>query len=632
MPRLKMNDPETLKLRQQQFAPLARLRMLLKHETNPARKAELRAEYADKYAAAQAKLGLGKSEMSAKLKAYCDPQHGGAASLARKPRKDKGRTRVGRDGETPEQAQARADWLQQNFIAYATRADLDHNQTTKLGRNWWAQLPREYTHTDDGRRREMPSETTLRRWRAEADPRWALTDRELRRTVQTRARVTSLYPMHLVVADQMICDCHVRREVVNPLTGEITSRLERPVLFHFVDHYSGKELGGSYGWSYSKETVHRALLEMIFPTPGSDCPTFGTPAILWWDNAPQHWSDWTLKLWETIGTTLQHVKIDPYAGSAQPVTAATALKRTTPYEPEGHGFIESVHTAIHLDFEAFLPGYLGGDNKEGHRTHVQRAIREGVGELPEYLTLDQLNAQFDAWKEASGERAYERFGHGQTTRNQLWAHFGRAPEVRRTVPRWEDLAWRWMPNGEFRQVNKEGHLSLNSVLYSHPALAVYKGRKVYVSWLSSDIRKVWVSADDRLVCVADTVVGSIPGDVNSLAQVDALKKAAKHEIAEVQTARDRVQTYGRRGVLSDDQVATTTDTLSTVADQLRGKRGQLVDTRKTADLPDNVVALRPRPLEAPEPEADALDRAFGGGGLRVLTTDEPAFEAVHAMD
>lgn len=537
--------------------------------------------------------GLNRSHLMGKLKEYHDK---GAEALRRKVRPDAGTVKAGGEEKfseaaelrrsglheaarvVAEEGERRARWVRTQWEAHVIRTP--HGKTTVL-RSSFA----EEVLAPLGLR--CPSDEVLRRWRSEMDPSWTRSNKERRMRQITRSRTESRWPNHAWLADQMKADLFVKVEHIDKQTGEITWRLARPWLFHFVDHYSRCEVGGVYSWDYDTEAIEEALLDAIYPEEGGK-PQFGVPEMLWWDNAKQHKSDWMR---------------ESLAGLQVSVVYCTGR------EPQVHGLIEGSHNWIHSHFEALLPGYVGGDNnrKNPNRPLWIRQMEEEHGDnwqahlsaeqLDRFLTLDELNERWRAWRVKSQQDEATIDGE-RTTRALRWAMLAAAPVERRTVPDRERLAWRFLRK-QSAKVTLEGWVWCNHQAYSHPSLNLLAdgvpNRRVEVRSHPRDPQHCYISVNDELKLIATPILRGYIGDAEHLDQVIAQRREGQRNAKMQRATRDRLLAHAANGLIGDEEAAAAAEVLERVSKLEAPRRGlPALDPRVNGD---DVVPLPVRPVE-----------------------------------
>jgi len=528
-------------------------------ETDP--RSPARAALVDQMAEA---VGPKKSRIYQLIPAY---EEQGIKALERPPRSDKGKTRC--DGAV------REAWAK--FATDPRWADRPVSVRADGFRKEWAA-----THAGDVT--DIPSVSTLRKWLKGVDDAMTMTPREAKRARKRRLRITAAYANHVWQADQRQADFQVIERFTDPQTGEQRERRFRPLLFTFLDVYSGAVMGGGYyegrHTAYGTQIVEAALLDAIYRDPDG-LPLCGLPEFIYWDNGAPHRSRW----------------MDRFAKSC-----GIELVNSQPAEPETHGLIEGWHHILKDRFEGGLPGFLGGDNRKENRTLQMRLWDEGAAPEPEWLTLDQANAEFRTWLLTLHHQAYHGgnpAGGVDTSRYGRWTASAIQHPERRQVPRPEDLEWRRMHIADKPRRVTGGAVQFCNVDYTAPILGAWNGLWLQVHYLPAAPQRIWLAAEDgELVCVAE------PRDIHIFRSFESRfdLKAALAEVKETRRlAKERADILAagaEQGLVPAEHAAAAAqaaETTLTPLEEATLRRQQ----RERARQEDNVIHL-PLPGVAPK--------------------------------
>lgn len=535
------------------------------------------------------RLGCSPSSL---YKWISDYERSGADALQRKRRSDKG---LARDTKT------RTAWV--TLCCQPRLVDLPTETVAKLFAAGWCR-----EHGVD-----VPPSTTLRRWRAEIDPRYKMTPREAKRASQVKTRIVSTHANQAWIADQRTADLHVRVPIVDKSTGEVTGeRLVRPFLFHFVDVHSGAEMGGGYYLHYDTDAVEAALLDSIYPDPEAGLPLGGTPEMIWWDHGRQHWSQWTRE-------------------AARVLDIRLVGEKSAPGEPTHHGLIEGTHKIVKERFEALLPGYCAGETLRDERPLPLRLAADGHEE-PDYITLDELNRRYRRWVADLLLQPYRRHGSTATTcRLDRW-RATISPE-RRAVPDLQDLAWQWMPYA-MRTVSAEGHIHLGVRVYTHPLLGTLKGLKVKIRYLRSSSAQIWVTnGHGDLLCIAEPVHDAIIGDQAGAREGSRLAALARQEVKRLRRAQRSAESLVGIGAMSAADAAALDQGADALAAVIQPGATVPYDIDRLAqpEQPESdpdIVQLHPRPgrklLRPVDDRAEAAAELLAIAGTSAQPAPAPA--------
>ncbi|HAZ65024.1 MAG TPA: hypothetical protein DCZ72_15635 [Armatimonadetes bacterium] len=470
---------------------------------------------------------------------------------------------------------------------------------------------------------EPVSMATLRRWRRAIDPRRAMTTAEAVRASGVKGRVVAKYPNHCWIADQRTADIFVREPIIDRITGEITGeRTYRPILFHFVDVFSGLEMGGAYYREYTTATVlEGALLDAIYPDYEAGLPFGGIPEMIWWDKGRQHWSRWSRDTMRLLNVRLIGEKS---AGG----------------EPTHHGLIEATHQVIKNRFETLQPGYCAGEVRRDDRPLPLRLAADGETTI-QYLTLDELNARYRVWLADHVQQPYTRHGQtGNASRLNRW-RAGIKPE-RFSVPDRAELGLMFRPYEDVT-VTREGHVYVAGRGFTHPMLGTYQRGRVRVRYLKSDLSYVVITdyqerggratatASEKILCVATPIPDAVVGDVVSSREVASLRKVARKFATESRTHAEVGKVLVERGLLAAEDGQALEQGVAALVEVVKPGRTvphdvERIAADRAAKQPSNVVRLEPRPghheLSPPDDRAEAAADliALAGGE----STPEPA--------
>ena len=314
--------------------------------------------------AMMAALGLERTQAYNVVKAVSER---GRDGVARKVRSDAGEVRF-------------SDTLREAWIDFASNPVRHHWRLSEKKK----EFRRLYTRKGE----PFPSNNTLGRWWSESDAALAMTGREFGRSRKRYLKMGAAYPNHVWQADQHQADFEVVEYQVDKRTGEITGeRRYRPLLFTFADCFSGAVMAGIYyeghHTAYSTEVVEKTLLAALYPDDKRGMPFCGVPEIIYWDNGKPHCSQWMERAAASLGIELIFSK---------------------PKEPTSHGFIEGYHNTIIDRFEKKQPGYVGRNPVD--KPLAVRMLADGELPAPDYLTLDQVNAAWQAWLPEYHEAEY----------------------------------------------------------------------------------------------------------------------------------------------------------------------------------------------------------------------------------
>lgn len=543
-------------------------------------------ERAEEIACQAERIGVKRSRMYDLVKQY---EERGEKAAMRQRRKDADQARAG-------------EALRQKWATFVCEGSRDAQRTTELAVAFYADWC-------EPRGLRLPTLATLRRWRAEVDPRHRMTAREAKRASTTKSRVRARYANHCWIADQATADLHIRvPDKVDKQTGEIlTWRLQRPFFFHFVDVFSGAEMGGGYYLAYNTATVEHALLDSIYPDADGDLPLCGTPELIWWDHGVQHWSDWAREALRVLG-----------------IKAIGA--KSAPGEPTHHGLIEGSHSHTHAGFESALPGYCGGDNKKERRPLALRLADDGEAPEPDYLTLEELNQRWRAYRAELMRRPYRRHGsEDQACRLTRWLRGLTDPE-RRAVPDRTELAWRWMPR-EDRWTTAEGHILFRHRRYAHPRLADYHNRKVEVRYIDGSAEALWVvlRGTEDLFCVATPLADVFIGDDVTHETVKRAHKRGREVVRDLRRYREAAGRLAAGGLISEAAAEAVETGLSEVEAAVKPGRTVQVDVDQVlAEPAAEVLELHPK---AGRKRLDKRDDEVVTEVLAGLTGEPPAVPA-----
>lgn len=513
---------------------------------------------------------------------------GGPQALRRKPRPDKGQPRsAGR----ALRAEARRLATMPGYEAEAARLHEEADALDRQFRLKWVAfcsepqnagrdvtiLRAEYAEAYPGEAEWLPHYTTLKRYLDDADECLWKTAREARRAKSVRHHLTVPYPNHTWQADQRTADVFCL--YTDQRTGEI--KLRRPLLFHFVDLYSGREMGGFYTWHYDSANVQAAFLDAIYPDWAQGLPQCGTPEHVEWDRGEQHWS-------RLIVETMRVLGVCTHKGEA--------------HEPTSHGYVEGTHHIVKNSFEAGLPGFCGGDNRETERPLPVRLYAEGEGPEPEWLTLDQLNAGYKAWVRWLDRQEFRK----GASRMELF-DAGITPE-RRAVPDRASFGWQIMPQ-EIRKVSREGMILLRGMTYTGPAAVELKGRSVRVHYLEGDASCVWLADRHGQPLGVCEAVGDLPrGEDKSFRQVGRARRWTNRSLKDLQTVGRAGAALASEGRIDPAEAEALEGSLAAIKRAIR----EAAPGTTVADI-----------AAAAEPVADLLRLPQREPETRALADDEP---------
>lgn len=190
---------------------------------------------------------------------------------------------------------------------------------------------------------------------------------------------------------------------------------------------------------------------------------------------------------------------------------------------------------------------------------------------------------------------------------------------RRAVPRIEDLAWRWMRKATGGRTVAGGMIRFNQVRYTGPFLGEWNGEEVEVRYLPSDVRRIWVVADGRVICEAR---------VAEQYEMFSETSQAEHQVRlrEGKRVRERFDEASRiLGLRGDDASRQAAQHLQVVREELHPLQAAALLDQVRAESDPGVVRL---PMPAPgtlELTDDRVARAGGGAAAWLPdTADEPA--------
>lgn len=568
--------------------------------------------------AMMADLGLSRSMCGQIVNAY---DRDGLDGIRRSDRSDAGKPRAGTRQERREAARlaelgydeeaarlkAEADRLalelQNAFVNFAKKPEFIDAPTTVQRREFSARW--KVSRPDA----EIPCCETLRAWIEQSDDSLGMTERERRAARTRRHRIKARYPNHVWQADQRTADVQVREEVVDLRTGEISERVYRPFLFHFVDVFSGREMGGMYFRSYDTNAVELALINAIYPDVENGLMASGTPEIIYWDKGEQHWSHWCQRMATDLDIKLLGRKSE----------AAV---------PTNHGFVENTHGIVKSQFEVLLPTFLGGDNRQENRPLGFRLVADGEAPATPLPTLDEVNAAYIGYLQWLEVQPYR---DGEKSRAQLWSE-AVTPE-RRAVPDRAELGWKFMKRAT-RKVSKEGQIRFKGLVFTGPNLGDYAGLTVQIHYLDSWYHHIWI-ADERghLATIAEVMPDVFYDDDDTFAYVARARAEVRGLLKLSRRVRGDMDTLSDIGALDRETAERAAGALEQAEHQLvPGKIDALEFARRVrekhaeraaakADQAE-VVRLHPkpdtRPLATDPPEDDGLISEVVAGATQGL--------------
>ena len=506
--------------------------------------------------ASMAALGMSKSAIYAMVTDY---RKSGRTGLTRKQRSDKGGRRSLSEGDL-------ALWIQ-----YATDPRRVH----------WpkSQLIRKYRQMLASAHQELPcSDATLERALDEVDPAFQMTARERSRSRKRQLAMGAAYGNHVWQADQRTADV----DVVDTGTGEVY----RPFLFHFVDVFSGLEMGGGYYRRYDTDAVEAALLDAIYPNARR--PFSGVPEWIYWDNGKQHTTHWIRSVAQTLGIELHY---------------------SIPKEPTSHGFVEGTHT-IHQRWEMEQPCYLGGDNQSEKRPLRARLADEGEAPPEQPLTLAQLNAEYRDWLADELDHAEYRKGASRSAR---WLA-DTSPE-RREVPEPTRLALDFMHKAEVSI--RGGCFQHRTVVYTAPHLGDLDGLRCEIRFLSGSFQRVFLMLHGEVYATAmprDVHLYGSDDSYRDLKQRNAELRQTKRRMGE---SREALEAAAAEGLVGQEEAAQAAEVLEETGRALKpaAALGMQRQREQQSGLAE-VITFAPRPgiraADPPPNQATAIDALLSG--------------------
>jgi Mu transposase, C-terminal len=452
-----------------------------------------------------------------------------------------------------------------------------------------------YTKTHPTACRVLPSAATLGGWLKSVDPSTGMTYEEQRDRYKVRHRVHAKYANHVWQFDQHTFNAMAEIDLVDPQTGEI--KAVRPLLFVVLDVKSKLVMWAEYVLNYTTEMiVERALWGAIYPDPEHELLASGVPEHLYCDNGEQHLSPYFKRVCERLGIKVHY---------------------SEPHQPKPHGAVEGNHAWFQQDFEARQPGYRPGNPLD---KQLPERIAAEANQDVLYLTLAELNRRLRRYLAEIQHKPARLAGFdGEISRWNAW--WSTVPEARRAVPRPEEMAWEFMDE-RVCAVDGKGWVTLFGVAYTDHLLAAYKGSRVRVRFLRSDMRCVYVvDSSNALVCVARPDVDVVFADEFGLRQIAAENAASLRDRKQFREDAERIRRGVANGQFAPDEALMAAEGLDNAAQKLnpRWQRRRREEVREEIAQAPNVVAF-----PVPKPASREVDKATPASAVSLVADDYAA--------
>ena len=435
--------------------------------------------------------GLSPEQIKSKMAAV---DRGGAAALVRKPRSDRGGSRV----------------LSQEAALYFS--DLVYTNKHQSVSKSIEKTRDRYPET------ERLSDDAFYRVKHAIPKSLLMTEREWNAAYLPTGRWEVAYPNHTWVFDFTRADLFVWDQ-------DPDEKPYRPWLTAILDEHTRSCMYGLY----TKETPSRAVLQAvlyhaIMPKTDEDGAAdkewiqCGTPDHLHCDNGKVQDSDW-------LKDVCSHMHAD--FGQFENIRHAPA------YSPWHQGKIERFYGTVHRDFESDQPSYCGRSPE-----HKPESFDAGRRAWAGYPSLESINAGFRSW--VIGTYHKHRNATVKQTPLQRWRDHA---EDHIRVPGDTNYLYRALLQRAADDGTcpvRRGEIRLNTYSYYHARLQGYEGVRLHVRWDPAEMDRIVVyGLRKEFLLEARRVRTGNPDNPKDLAAHQRIKKEKRTERrAEKQTIQN----------------------------------------------------------------------------------------------